>query len=112
MKEEVLIWYRHADGDETNRRYASISIVAARHRLFNDVFRRVSVFTPSPIDFHVGPSCGFKGSGGLVESASSLHAIGCLCCILTTVGVASGEAPLQSVFVFFPRCPSVTTATG
>ena len=72
------------------------------------------VYRLSPFVFHVGPSCGFKGSGGLVNCASPVHAIGCLCCPLTVIDVTSGEGPLnfKSVSVNFPRCPFVTMANG
>ena len=75
-------------------------------------FRRVPVFPPSPFDFHVGPSLDFKGSGSLLYCVSPVRSTGCLCCPLTVIDVACDEGPLQSVFVYFPRCPFVAMASG
>ena len=88
-----------------------VSIAAARYGLLSVDVKRVPVFPPSPFVFHAGPSCGFKGRGGLVNCASPVHAIGSLCCPLTVIDVTSGEGPFQSVFVSFPRCPFVTMAS-
>ena len=70
------------------------------------------MFLPYSFVFHVGPSCGFIGSGGLVDCASPVHGIGCLCCPLTIIDVTIGDGPFQSVFVLFPMCPFVTMASG
>ena len=56
----------------------------SRHGIFSVDVKRVPVFPPSPVAFHVGPSCGFKGSGGLVDCASRVDAIDWL--VLSTDG--------------------------
>ena len=48
----------------------------------------------------------------MVDCASPDHAIGGLCCPLMVIDVVSGDGPFQSVFVSFPRCPSVTMTSG
>ena len=68
------------------------------------MFIRVPVFPPSPFVFHVGPSCGFKGSGRLVDCASPVHVIGCLRCPLIVIDVTSGEGHFQSMFSEVPLC--------
>ena len=63
----------------------------------------VQIFPPSPFVFHVGLSCGFKGSGGLVNCASPVQAIGCLCCQLMVIDVACGEELLH-IFSRYEHC--------
>ena len=48
--------------------------MAARYGLLNVDVERVPDFPHSPFVFHVGPWCGFKGSGDLVDCASPVHA--------------------------------------
>ena len=91
--------------DEAFPRLASRS---TRCGLFSVDVKRVPVFLPSPFVFHVVLSSGFNGSGGLVDFASLVQAIGCLCCPLKVIDVTSCRGPFQSVFVYFPSSRFVT----
>ena len=62
--------------DETYPTKGNLSTADASHALFNGCFRNVRFFSGSPFVFRVGPSCGIKRSCGLVDYASSIHAIG------------------------------------
>ena len=90
--------------DEAYPRHASLPMAAARYGLLSVDDKKVPVFPPSPFVFHVGPSCGFKGSG-LLNCAAPVHAIGCLCCPLTVMHVIRWRGTYLKCLLIFSEVP-------
>ena len=64
-----------------------------RHGLFNGGFKSAPVFPSSPFSSMLALRVVLKEEVSW-QTVSPVHAIGCLCCPLMVIGVASGEEPV------------------